>query len=78
MQQVEHYLRQAKAARELAAAAESVAVCSQFEGMAEGWERLARERLALLQITRDTLERGAPMNGAIQNLPGVSSGLDGR
>jgi hypothetical protein len=50
MKQVEHYLRQAKAARDLAATANSPEVRSQIQQIAETWETLAKERLAVLQL----------------------------
>ena len=53
MQQVGHYMRQASAARTLAESAESDLLRSQFEGIAEGWEKLARERLAFIQSKLD-------------------------
>ena len=50
MRQVEHYLRQAKAARDLAADAETEKARSHFVTIAEEWENLAKERLSLLQL----------------------------
>lgn len=57
MEQVEHYIRQAKAARGLAAAADSEPVRSQFEKIAGTWERLAEERLIILQRKLDEQHR---------------------
>jgi hypothetical protein len=54
-QQVDHYLRQAKAARELAGASNSDLIRVQFEKVAQAWETLAKERLALLQLQIDKL-----------------------
>ena len=42
MQRIDHYLRQAKAARELAATANSEPVRIQFENIAATWEQLAK------------------------------------
>jgi hypothetical protein len=50
MQQVDHYLRQAKAARELAVKARSAESRAHFINIAEAWEKLASERLELLQL----------------------------
>jgi hypothetical protein len=50
MQQIDHYLRQAKAARLLALDANSETVRSQFVKIADHWESLARERLSVLQL----------------------------
>ena len=77
MHQVDHYLRQAKAARALAEAAKSDLLRSQFERMAEGWENLARERLSFLQSKLDAVNGSATMDGAIQSGTGDSIRLDG-
>lgn len=53
MQRVDHYLRQAKAARELAASATSEPVRIQFENIAATWEQLAqRARLTVAAQNR--------------------------
>ena len=50
MQGVDHCHRQAKAARELAASADSEIARSQFEKIAAMWEQLADERLAFVKL----------------------------
>ena len=59
MQEIDHYLRQAEAARKLAASAKNKAVREQFEIIAKTWESLAQERLAFLQLKLRT-ESGKP------------------
>jgi alpha-ketoglutarate-dependent taurine dioxygenase len=49
MQQVDHFLRQAKAARALAANTDSDEARTLFEQIAAAWENLAKERLAMLR-----------------------------
>jgi len=49
MQKVDHYIRQAKAARELALAALSERERLQLEKIADEWEGLAKERLSFLE-----------------------------
>ena len=67
MQQVDHYLKQAKAARELASTAGTAAARIQFESIAEGWERLAQERLSFLQSKLGGVN-GDAMDGAMQHM----------
>ena len=50
MQQVDHYLRQAKSARQLAANSPSEWGRTHFTQIAEAWENLAEERLSYLRI----------------------------
>jgi hypothetical protein len=61
MQQVRHFLRQAKAARKLAASADSEVTRAQLEAIAEAWERLANQRLASLEA------RSSAVGDAIRN-----------
>ena len=56
VKEVDQYLRQANAARELASASDSELVRLQYEKVASLWEQLAKERLALLQLQVDALE----------------------
>ena len=49
MQRVKHFLRQAEAARKLAATADTDKARSDFTEIAEAWEQLATERASLLQ-----------------------------
>ena len=53
MQQIDHYLRQAAAAQELAKTATNATVREQFKTIADTWEQLARERRALIQLRTD-------------------------
>ena len=50
MQQVDHYRRQAVAARKLAMSARSEKSRGQFTQIAEAWEKLTRERLRFLRL----------------------------
>jgi hypothetical protein len=62
MKQVDHYLRQAQAARELARSSSAEAARIQFEQIAETWEALAKERLSLLQLKLEKLGGDALLN----------------
>jgi hypothetical protein len=77
MHQVDHYMRQAKAARALAKAAKTQTTRSQFEEIAEGWEKLARERLAFLESKAETRNGNAAMDGTVQSMRRDSIRLDG-
>jgi hypothetical protein len=50
MDQVEHFLRQAMAARELARNASTDTARTQFEMIAALWEELAEDRKSLLDL----------------------------
>jgi hypothetical protein len=78
MQQVDHYLRQAKAAHELAAATDSETMRTQFQQIAATWEELAKERLSLLQLKIDRLGSDAiVMPDTMRERAEPSSGMNG-
>jgi hypothetical protein len=64
MQRVDHYFRQAKAARELAATANSHAVRAQLENIAKTWEQLASRALVAV-AAQDRRGVPAPISAAI-------------